>query len=317
MELSELKGHIRDKLAYGFAFGNFLVFTCEDRAIADVYVSMLAKTYNLAISRRETVAEAIRDSQTPSLDETEYLYVVRDDLKFAQDEKGWKALVGNGENLIVAIYQDGVAKSAFLKAMGNNVVRFGKMSVEVLAGQIIKPQSKLELRDCEALASVCGCDYGLCMLELDKVKRYAVEKGMPESSAFQALMSEGQLGVGPMNDRHHFVNSFVMGSKAAFAVAYEVDALELISLLYTQCRFMYLVQKNHDSPHICKDTGMTYAQVNAYRSKKHTIKTDDLINVMAALHRAESGIKTGTMPKEVAMKYVMARTFGLAMGRSE
>lgn len=315
MELSELKRHIQSKSQYGSAFGFYLVFVCEDRAIADVYVNTIAKTYGLSVSKRETVAEAIRASKTPSLDETEYLYVVRDDVKFSQDEKGWAALRANNQNLIIAIYSQGLNKPSFVKAMGDNVVSFGKMEAEVLAGQVVCKQSSLTMAEAESLVAVCDRDYGLTMLELDKVKRHAAETGQSETASFWKLMEEGQLGIGPMNDRHHFVNSFVMGSKAAFAVAYEVDALELISLLYTQCRYMYLVLKNANSQHICKDTGMSYAQVNAYRSKKHTIKTDDLINVMAALHRAESGIKTGTMPKEVAMKYVMARTFGLAMGR--
>lgn len=315
MELSELKKHIQSKLPYGFAFGFYLVFVCEDRAIADVYVETIAKTYGLSISKRDMVAEAVRASQTPSLDETERLYVVRDDIKFAQDEKGWAALRANSQNLIIALYSQGLNKPSFLKAMGNNVVTFGKMEAGVLASQVVCRQSKLSMQEAEALVSVCDRDYGLITLELDKVKRYAAETNGDEKASFWKLMGEGQLGLGPMNDRHHFVNSFVMGSKAAFDAAYGVDALELISLLYTQCRYMYLVLKNANSPHICKDTGMNYAQVNAYRSKKHTIKTDDLINVMSVLHRAESGIKTGTMPKEVAMKYVMARTFGLAMGR--
>ena len=43
------------------------------------------------------------------------------------------------------------------------------------------------------------------------------------------------------------------------------------------------------------------------------MKTRDLISIMGVLQRAERGIKTGTMPKELAMKYVMAKAFGYAI----
>lgn len=313
MELSLLK----ERMEGLEPIGPFLAFSCQDREIANVYVSKIAELYGLETRAADSVSDALSAmSEVGLADFGARLFVVRDDASFMSNEKAWPSVGGlDGEDVLVLVFQSQSAKPSFVKAMGDSVVEFRRMSHKVMCEQILKPLFGDGISDgrVDALASLCEDDYGTCSSEADKVLRLSAVSGRGLDWSFDYLKSTGQLGIGRMNDRYHFANSFVMGSRDTFDACYGVDPLELISLLYAQCRSMYMALCNADSPNPCKATGMSYAQFKAYRYKSHSIRTGDLIRVMRVLQSAEQGIKTGSMPKELSMKYVMAKAFGYAL----
>lgn len=311
MELSVLK----EKMENGEPLGRLLVFSCEDREIANAYVARISEVYGLRITPKDTMAEALSESSEGGFIEDEpKLLVVRDDAKFASNEKAWA--IPEYDGTVVLVMQAKDCKAQFSRAMDQvgAFVEFKRISHKVMWSQVLDGMfgGAMPERCLDDLATLCEDDYGRCASEADKIMRLSSEANRDVSWAFDYLWRKGQLGIGRINDRYNFANSFVMGSVESFDMAYAVDPLELISLLYAQCRYMYLAITNASHPNPCKATGMSYAQFNAYRNKRHSIRTPDLIRVMRVLQEAERGIKTGAMPKELSMKYVMAKAFGYA-----
>lgn len=311
MELNELKTTIdtRGELRHWY------VFWCEDRSMADVYVAQMCQAYGLAKAPRATVAEAIREANAPSLfDGSSTLYVVRDDESFAKDEKGWEALKGVGRNVVVAIYTAD-KKVAFANA--TDAVLFKKADKQVLANYVLAPTYGISQQRALWLAEACDCLYGLCALECEKVVGLAQATGMGVDEAFDALASQGQLGLDKENGAFTFVNSFVLGdADGTFGALDGAEPMGYLGLMYMQCKSMYLVSANAASKNICADTGLTFNQINAYRHKRHTIRPESLPYVMALTQRVESGIKLGRVPVEFALRYLLANCWDLASGKS-
>ena len=311
MELNELKttmdthGELR----------HYYVFWCEDRSMADVYIAQMCQAYGLAKAPRATVAEAIREANAPSLFEgASTLYVVRDDEAFAKDEKGWKALTEVERNVVVAIY---TADKKTVFANATDAVLFKKADKQVLANCVIAATYGISQQRALWLAEACDCLYGLCLLECEKVVGLAREMGIGVDGAFDALASQGQLGLDKENGAFTFVNSFVLGdAEGTFGALDGSDPLGYLGLMYMQCKSMYMVSANASSKNICADTGLTFNQVNAYRHKRHTIRPESLPYVMALTQRVESGIKLGKIPMEFALRYLLANCWDLASGKS-
>ena len=311
MELNELK----TTLDLGKPLRHQYVFWCEDRSMADVYLGQMRSQYGLAVAPRATVADAIREASAPSLfDGASTLYVVRDDEAFAKDERGWEALMGLTQNVVVAIYTAD-KKSAFANA--TDAVWFRKATKQVLGECVIAPAIGLDAQRATWLAEACDCLYGLCMAECNKVSNLANALGVDVARAFDMLASQGQLGLSKENGAFAFVNSFVLGDpRGTFGALAEADVMGYLGLMYAQCKSMYLVNANAGSQSIVADTGMTWNQINAYRHKRHTIRPEALPKVMAITQRVESGIKLGRVPMDVALRYLLALSWGYASGAS-
>lgn len=300
MELSELK-NVLDQ--HG-ELRHYYVFWCEDRSMADVYVAQMCQAYGLTKCPRETMAEAIREANAPSLfGGGSNLYVVRDDDAFAKDERGWNALMGVGANVVVGIY-NADKRTQFANYV--DAVRFPKTDAKVLAEYVMAPKYGIGVARAKALAEACDCLYGLCELECGKIADYAREMGVGPDQAFDALNEAGQLGLDKENGAYQFVNSFVLGDReGTFGALQDADPMGYLGLLYMQCKSMYLVASNANSKNLVEDTGLTYNQINAYRYKRHTIPLGKLPEVMAWTQRVESGIKLGKVPIEVALRYLL------------
>lgn len=311
MELNELK----TTLDLGEPLRHYYVFWCEDRSMADVYLEQMCFLYKLTKAPRATVAEAIREANAPSLFEgSQTLYVVRDDDAFAKDEKGWRALTSLTQNVVVAIYTAD-KKKEFANAV--DAVWFKKADKNVLAEYVISANYGIERQRALWLAEACDCLYGLCALECDKVVGLAQAKGIGVDEAFDALASQGQLGLSKENGAFTFVNSFVLGdANGTFGALADSEPMGYLGLMYMQCKSMYLVNANAASKNICADTGLTFNQINAYRHKRHTIRPEALPKVMAWTQRVESGIKLGRVPIEFALRYLLANCWDLATGMS-
>lgn len=308
MELNELKKTLdrNEPLRHSY------VFWCEDRSMADVYLAQMERAYGLTRCPRATMAEAIREANQPTLlGGGDKLFVVRDDDAFARDERGWKDLSGVSQNVVIGIYTAD-KRTAFANAV--DAVRFNKIGVPVLARMVSKAGG-IGPSLAEALAKACDSLYGLCMAECDKIRRLAAVTGVTPDQACRTLFEKGQLGLAKGKDSFQFVNSYVLGdAKGTYSVLADADAMGFLMLMFMQCKSMYLVGANAGSPNICKDTGMTFSQVNAYRHKRHVIRLEALPKVMAWAQRVESGIKLGRIPTDLALRYFLARTWGYASG---
>lgn len=309
MELSQLKA----TMDANQPLRHHYVFWCEDRSMADVYLRQMETQYGLTKCPRNTMAEAIREANAPSLfGGGNQLFVVRDDEAFAKDERGWQALMGVKNNYVVGIYAMD-KKSAFANAV--DAVRFTKIDKKVLAQFMVMPACGLDLGRATTLTEACDGLYGLCMLECDKVNNLAQAQGWATDRAFDVLMERGQLGIDQTNGTYQFVNSFVLGDdKGTFGALEVADTMGYLGLLYMQCKSMFLVQANANSKNLVADTGLTWNQINAYRYKRHTITIGALPKVMAWTQRVESGIKLGKVPMEFALRYLLAHVWGYASG---
>jgi DNA polymerase III delta subunit len=166
------------------------------------------------------------------------------------------------------------------------------------------------------LMEVCEYDYSRILLEVDKIKRYALAKQVKEETAFCTLMREGAIFQPPKDAVFDFVDAVLKGKKSlAFELlksSYEFGeaTMVLLSNLYNSTKQLLQVQSFKGDGKITEATGLTPFQVKLASERKGRNSTGDLIYLMRLVRDTEKGIKTGAVEEMMAMPYILANYWG-------
>jgi DNA polymerase III delta subunit len=166
------------------------------------------------------------------------------------------------------------------------------------------------------LMEVCEYDYSRILLEVDKIKRYAIASGLSENGAFVTLMKEGAIHQPPKDAVFDFVDAVLKGKKSlAFELlksSYEFGeaTMILLSNLYNSTKQLLQVQAFNGVGKITEATGLTPFQVKLASERKGKNSTGDLIYLMRLVRDAEKGIKTGAIEEMMAVPYILANYWG-------
>lgn len=170
-----------------------MYFCGEEIAIQKIYINKIAEIKNLEIQYVEEYKQIHNSLQVNDLFNTKKLYVILDDLDILKQENVWK-FINPSDNIIIFKYNNLDKRNKFYKEFEPSIVEFNKLSDEVLIKYIKRELSSLSDINCEKLINICGKNYNQILLEIDKIKNYALSNeafGFCNDLAFVKLDLDG------------------------------------------------------------------------------------------------------------------------------
>ena len=308
MEIADVKQQIKTG-----QFDKTYIFYGPEHAIMKIYLDMMAKKGNYEIVYADSLLDLMTGAKTKALIPVRHLYVIMDDKEYLTNEKMWEKFTGLKDDIVVFYYTTTDKRLKFWKNNKDRAVEFGRLKDEVLVKYI---QKELPLNDenCRKLIDLCDGDYGRILLELDKVKCYmrsGEQNGCDMSSddGFIELLEQGAFYRKPYDAIFDFVAAFLERRPAkAYDLLQQSKAvgeanLVLLSVLYNNIKTLLQVQSAKDY----KTLGLNGFAVKNVIQYKNNYTNGELVNAMKIIRDVEKGIKTGAIPDELSVEYVMVQ----------
>ena len=313
MDVAELKHCIKEN-----TLDNFLIFSGEEYMVQRIYIQQIAKTRSLKVQYIDSVNAIYNRLGSISLFNEHYLYVAIDDKEFMQNERmiaDVQSRLKSDMLILRCISLDKRLK--FYKTHKDAIIEFETLKSEIIK-RYIQKEINLSDRNCDILMEICGYNYGACLLEIDKIRKYMWALGpkyeITYDKAFQKLVEDGTIHVPPRDAIFDFVKA-VLQNKPKLAYELLEDCKEigeaplvLLSVLYQNTRNVLQVQ-TCTSNNIEKSTGLSSWQVKHAKECVNKLSTDDLVYLLKLIQRTETRIKQGEIEAEIAIEYVLARLY--------
>lgn len=309
MDVSGLKAHIQTN-----TIPNILIFSGTECEVQKIYIQQISKVTGLETKRIDSVTDVVAKFKSVSFVQKDYIYIARDDNEYMQNEK-LQTLVKQtiGKNYFILLLTSVDKRLKFYKTYKDSIIEFEALKPAILK-KYIQKQIALSDKSCNKLMEVCEYDYGRCLLEIDKIKRYA--EGNPtlirnvEENAFEILLNDGTINTPPKDAIFEFVDAILDRKTITTFNLYEQckaigeATLVMISVLYNNAKAVLQVQ-SCESDDIGKSTGLTNWQI--VNAKKHVgnFRNGGLIHIMQLCIEAEQGIKTGKIEEQFAVEYIL------------
>ena len=301
MEIADVKQMIKTGL-----FPKYLIFHGEEHAIMKIYLRKMAEKGGYEISYADSITELMLGSKTKSLVKNLHLYVVMDDKEFLENEKMWEGFKGLKDDIVVFYYTSTDKRKKFWKYFKDRAVEFAKLDAGILT-KYIQKDAPFNDADCKLLIDICGSDYGRILLEMDKVRAYSRSEKVMADYSLHKLIDEGVIYREPYDAIFDFVAAFLERKPAkAYDLLQQSKAvgeanMVLLSVLYTNIRTLLQVQSAKDY----KALGLNGWQIKNVMSYKDNYSNAELVKAMKLIRSVEKGIKTGTVPDELSIEYIM------------
>lgn len=302
-------GDIKHQINTG-EFNRWYIFTGEEIAVMKIYIKMISDKSGLPIHYVSSYADVYGDIHQSGLIKTNYLYVILDDKEFISSEKAQNSLDRIKDDIVIFYYTSADKRLKFWKKFQNLVVEFEHLTDSILV-KYIQRDIDLNESNCQKLIDICEHDYSRILLEIDKIKHFMDKRQkMSCNDAFLKLLDDGVIYMPPHDAIFDFVNAVLArnGRKALKLLdeSYAVGEanMVLLSVMYNSFRNLLQVQtcKNTD---ISKSTGLTGWQIKNVKPFVDNYSVGELIRILRLIQKAESGIKSGTMPDEWSTYYVL------------
>ena len=103
---------------------NFYIFTGEEEGIMDIYIRQICKKLGLTIKWADSIQEVSKQLNLKSLVKVRYLYLVRQDNAFKQEEKLWEMLKNgiSGQHIILIQPEIDKRSSKFYKFFEESIL---------------------------------------------------------------------------------------------------------------------------------------------------------------------------------------------------
>jgi len=311
MDLSTLKSHIKT--------GQFLptyVFTGEEVKIMDMYIDMISKKASLSIVRSDSLSEVYQQIKAKTLIQMNYLYIIRDDKDFLSDEKLWSKMgidstlqIRQDNNIVIFYYTDIDKRTKFFKRFGDTIVVFNPLEKNVLL-KYIKKEISLSDKNAERLIELCEYSYNRILLEIDKIKHCSSSTDYDKT--FETLLKDGAIYKPPKDAIFDFAKAVLDRDIDAtwdlMNQCYEIGEANMVmlSVLYTYTKQLLQIQSCYkDHLNIVETTGLNGFQIKNVKDYVNRYNTSELVNMMRYIRKAEKGIKTGEIPDDISIQYVL------------
>lgn len=315
MDVSTIHNELRQGLTR-----KFYIFTGDEWAVQQIYIeqliAVLKREFEGVQSKRiDSISQLLSKKSNKSFVKQKYVYTVRDDKEFINEEKLQNMLTQLiGDNVLILLLTNPDKRTKFYKKYKDDIVVFEPLKDHVLKQYILKHMS-LSNNNAERLIEVCGHDYGRILLELDKCDNYmlAAEStcyDMDGDEAFESLLKDGTIYTPPRDAIFDFVDA-VLDCKPKLALdlyeqcrAVGEATLVMVSVLYTNAKAVLQVQ-NCSGNDISRSTGLTAWQITNAKKHLNVYSNGDLLYLMELCLKVEQGIKTGRVDEKYAMEYIL------------
>lgn len=301
MEITEVKNHIKTG-----QYDKFYIFCGEEHAVMKIYLKMMAKDKELTYV--DNLVDLMSGVRTKSLVPVHHLYVIMNDKEFLTNEKMWQKFKGLKDDIVVFYYTNADKRLKFWKHFKDKVVEFNKLDDKILMKYI---QKECEFREdlCLRLIEACDHSYGRILLELDKVRMYSNSEKVTANSVLEKFLDSGVIFNQPKDAIFDFVAAVLerVPSKA-YNLLQQSKAigeanLTLLAVLYNNIKTLLQVQSSRDY----KALGINFWQAKNVLPFKNNYSNGELVNAMQIIRTVEKGIKTGTVPDELSVEYVLVQ----------
>ena len=310
MEIQELKQRIKEN-----DIPNFLVFTGEEYAIQKIYIKQITKVKNLTVRYIDSVMDILTELGSTSFLKVNYLYVVLDDKELISNEKLQTELIDRLKTDILILTLTSVDKRLkFCKTYKQSFVEFNALKSDLMK-RYIQKEIDLSDKNCDRLIEACEGSYSRCLLEIDKIKRYA--EGNPTlirniyNNGFEILINDGTINQPPKDAIFDFVKAVLQNRpELAYSLLEECKAvgesnLAILSVLFNNAKQVLQVQ-TCESKDIEATTGLQYWQIKNAKECCRVYSTNNLIYIMKLIQSTERRIKTGDIEESIAVEYVIS-----------
>lgn len=303
MEITDVKRQIKSG-----ELDKIYVFHGPEHTVMKTYLKLMADSkYQLTYA--DSLMDIMTGAKTKSLVPVHHLYVIMDDKEYLTNEKIRQKFKGLKDDVVVFYYSTTDKRLKFWKDNKDIAVEFSRLSDQVLTKYIQKEAPFFTEDMCKELIDVCDGDYGRILLEIDKMRQYCRAEKIKGDYVFRKFMDEGVIYRNPQDAIFDFVAAFLERKPAkAYDLLQQSKAigeanLTLLSVLYNNIKTLLQVQSAKDY----KALGLNGWQVKNVIQYKNNYKNGELVNAMKIIRNVEKGIKTGQIPDELAVEYVMVQ----------
>ena len=314
MEVQAIKNQIK-----AGKFSSFYIFTGDEWKVQDIYIQQIANKSGLILTRIDSIADVYSTLKNKSFFSRAHCYVLRDDKDLLTNEKLQDQIDAGmlGQNILIFQLNSLDKRTKFYNRYKDTVVAFDPLNPAILA-KYIKREINLQDRSIEKLMEICENDYGRCLLEIDKIKRFGSctftevnGNGYDADAAMQYLIEDGTIYTPPKDAIFDFVDA-VLDKKVNLAFDLYSQCLEIgeatlvmLSVLYTNAKAVLQVQTSAGSEDLIKTTGLTAWQIKNAKAHINKYSKEALIDMLYLIQNIESGIKRGAVEEEFAIEYVL------------
>lgn len=313
MQVAEIKNDIKSG-----SVRDFYIFNGDEWKVQEIYINQLAKAKNLRIKRINSINDIYVQLRNKSFLSSNFCYVVRDDEAFISNEQLWSQVKNSkifAGNIYILQLTNLDKRTKFYKAFQDEICIFEHLEPRILKKYI---QKEIDLNDknCQALMEICEYDYGRCLLEINKIQKYAegnvvLIKNI-YNNAFEILLESGAIYQPPKDAIFDFVDA-VLRKKVNLSLellqeCYDIGeaTMVMLTVLFNNVRSTLQVQTYHGD-NLSKATGLTGWEIKLAKSHIGYYTDDWLEYMLLEIQRVESGIKQGKIEEEFAMRYLLGQ----------
>lgn len=311
MEAAEIKAHIKNN-----SFNHFYIFSGVEWKVQRLFIEQISKVSGKELRYIDSITDIYGKRNAKMFVPKSYVYVVRDDKEIMQNEKvqaQLESIIGN--NLLILLVTAPDKRTKFYKTYKDTIIEFKPLKPAILT-KYIQREISLSNNNCDKLMEVCEYDYGRCLLEIDKIKRYVNYLGpaQTQDGVFDKFIKEGVIYQPPKDAIFDFVDAILDADvNLSFNLYHQcLDVGEanmvMITVLYNNAKATLQVQ-SCKSGDVGKVTGLSSWQIN--NARKHTGKRriSELLHIIKVCQKCQQGIVTGTIEEEYVMEYILTEVF--------
>ena len=174
MDATTIKGYIVNKNV-----PDFLIFTGPEWAVQKIYIDKIAEVMQLDLKYIESISDIYSSLRAKQFITNNSLYIVRDDKDIQTNEKLQSEISSGilGNNILILLLTTVDKRLKFYKTYIERIVEFNSLKPAILK-KYIQKEISLNDRNIDKLMEVCNYDYGQCLLEIDKIRRYTDARNM-------------------------------------------------------------------------------------------------------------------------------------------
>lgn len=311
MTVQDIKKDIKAK-----CLKHLYIFTGEEVEVRKIYLLHIIKALNAQARVVDSLSDIYVGMNKTSLIERPTLFISYFNKEFQQTEKVWTTFKNyNGPHYVVFIYDKLDNRGKFAKMFKDATVEFDFMGVPVLKKYLAKEGCEMSDRLTDKLITICESNYGRLLLEFNKIKIYAEEKGISQDAAFSELDEIGGIFQAPQDVIFDYIDCVCKRNKhKAYDLMDESNAYAgvlnntviALSLLFSSFKHIYQYQVCESSD-ISASTGMTGFEIRQAKDRAGHFSNDEILDIMRLIQKTESMAKTGGIPMEFALAYTMAQ----------
>lgn len=303
MEITDVKQQIKTG-----NFDKFYIFYGEEHAVMKIYLNMIAEKLGCKVTYVDSLMELMTGVRTKSLVSERHLYIIMDDKEYLTNEKMWEKFTGLKDDVVVFYYTTSDKRLKFWKQNKDRAVEFAKLDTRILT-KYIQKDSPLSNESCERLIELCEHDYGRILLEIDKIRAYSIAEAVTPDGALDELIKSGCIYRAPKDAIFDFVAAFLERRPSkAYDLLQQSKAvgeanMVLLSVLYNNIKQLLQVQSAKDYKALGFN-GFVLKNILPYRNN---YSNGELVKAMKLIRECEKGIKTGQIPDDLSVEYLMVQ----------